>query len=119
MVISSEFQPKEAYALARETAAPESAVAAVAPPPVRRGKKGVEIATEILDAFKALIEKGEYAGDGKTYDSRAAANKAIVDYKKALKAHWPECPELTSRTWEGEGDDTWLIALKDKNAKDS
>lgn len=92
-----------------------SAPVAVTPPVVRRGKKAVEIPEAVLEGFKSLIDNGEFAGDGKSYSNRAQANKAIVDYKKGLKAHWPECPELTSRTW-GSDEDGWNIALKRKDS---
>lgn len=84
-----------------ETATAASAVA-VTPPPVRRGRQAAPIDADLLKGMRELLSSGQWVGDGKRYDDKPKANKAIADYKRALKDDGVS-QELTSRTWE-EGD---------------
>lgn len=88
-----------------------SAAIAVTPPPVRRGRQGAEVDPALVSSMRELIENGNWAGDGKTYADKPKANKAIVDYKKALKANGVSV-ELTSRTWEDNGNIVIAIGAK-------
>lgn len=88
-----------------------AAAVAVTPPPVRRGRQGVEVDAALVASMKELIESGSWAGDGKTYPDKAKANKAIVDYKKALIAAGVT-NDLTSRTWEDNGGVVIAVGVK-------
>lgn len=74
----------------------------VTPPPVRRGRKPREVDAGLVEGMKELISNGDWASDGLTHPDKATANKAIADYKRALKDAGVS-DELTSRSWEDEG----------------
>lgn len=90
------------------------AVGAVSPPPVQRGRKGQEIPDDVLANFESTMRQG-WAGDGKTYENRPAATKAVNDYKSALvrNGHAQDKSEITSRIWQDENDN-WVLALSYK-----
>lgn len=86
----------------KQDEAPAVAIAAVEPPAVKRGRQAKQLDPAVVEPMRDLVTAGSWAGDGITYPDKAKANKAIADYKRALKDAGVE-DELTSRTWEADG----------------
>lgn len=87
-------------------------------PAPRRGRSGQSaFPREAMDTLAEMLKRGEWAGDGQTYDTRQKANLRVTRLKRGLihYGHFENGKEIKSRVW-GSDDEGYRLAMTSKAA---